>query len=173
MGKDDTTITVSELLDAVQRACRDAQGEIAANGVLPPLKTVSVNLATTLQQSDTLGAELVIISAEAKTTVTSSQEVTVKFERPTPPGQAFTAEEVAAYLKVKQAIKAAAAAAKAARSVIIDAAEFKSVTASVGFDVSKSKTVGLQFFIKLLKLGPEISREKTAAHKIDLEFEHS
>jgi len=172
MGKDDTAITVSELLEAVQRACRDAQGEIAEKGLLPPLKTVSVNLATTLQQGATLGVELVIISAEAKKTVTSSQEITVKFERPTPPGQAFAADEVAAYRDVIQAIKAAAAAAKAARSLIIETAEFKSVTASVGFDVSRSKTGGLQFFIKLLKLGPEISQEKTASHKIDLEFEH-
>ena len=171
MGTDLRVITVSELLEAVQRACRDAQREIESAEGLPPLQTVSVNLATTLQNSATLGAELVIVSAEAKTTLTSSQEITVKFEKPAAPARGFAVEDIAAYGDVVQAIKAAAAAAKAANTLIIGPTKFKSVTASVGFDVSRSKSGGLQFFIKLLKLGPQISREHTASHKIDLEFE--
>jgi len=171
MGTEGRVITVSELLEGVQRACRDAQGEIESASGLPPLQTVSVNLATTLQKSHAIGAELVIISAEAKTTTTSSQEITVKFEKPAASVRGLAAEEINAYQDVVQAIKAAAAAAKAAETVIVGGAAFKSVTASVGFDVSRSKSGGLQFLIKLLKLGPQISQEKTASHRIDLEFE--
>jgi len=170
-------IKVEELLDMVGRAYTDAQAEILSKrNELPPLKSATLTVTTTLGHSGELTGELLVVSGGAKKAVKSSQQISVKLGKP-PQDKAvlgFIEVERDLYQDVVDAIVAGAIAAKAAHGSKIGDLVLEDVTTAVGFDVERERKGGLKFELKIfgagLKIGADFSRERSAAHEIELVF---
>lgn len=156
-----------------------SQMELALGSAAASLKDKGLKITeatVTLQtQTDTtkkFEATVFVVSASQSSQSTASSQVAIKFVEPTAPpsGNVSVSEDLygALVYTIASAAQAFADAQAASNGKALPA---RAMSAEIAFTIKDSGTGGIKFEVpKALSIGPSLSAERSASHKIALTF---
>ncbi len=164
----DMPLDVAALAGTVEAAWKDEAAGIDESGLR--LKSVSIIVLVKKSKAVEGGIEVLVLSAKAKTEVTTSQSLVVKIA---PPGRNLLLSRAPDLgTELRQAFKNASAVSK---QLIVPggdpALRLNEVSTSIGFDVVSSGSTGLKVELGPIKFGPGVSSSVSGTHRIDMTFE--
>ena len=158
-------VRVGEVIPIVIRALQDTQSSLSG---LPPLKSVTLTLATTVEKVQGGEFELFVkIGGERATS--STHEIVVELSPPTSNAHEISAKDL--YAELKDAILAAARAAADANAAAKDILKTSSFSTEIGFDVKRTVSGGIELDVAPVTIGASGARTTKHANKITISFE--
>jgi hypothetical protein len=167
---DNTSVSIDQILSAVQTALSDTQAVLYSNK-MPPLKNVTLELQAQFTEIGDAGFNLYIISADGKVTSENTQKLVLSLAPPSPEQTAPAASPkvLGQYLKDSLIQAARGVQAAAVRKPPLQVRELK---AEIEFVVQKEGTSQIGFKFRIVpvdvKIGAALSTG--AIQRISVDF---
>jgi hypothetical protein len=166
----DLSVSIDEILTAVQTALTDTQN-VLYSSKMPPLKGVTLELQAVFSESADAGFNLYVISANGKLTSESTQKLILSLAPPSPEQIAPAASPKVIGQSLKNSlVQAARGVQKAAgRSPPLQVKELK---AEIEFVVEKegNADVGWKFFLAPIEAKMEGAISSGAIQRVNVDF---